>query len=100
MKSNKANTFKTFEPTKSQAMTVGNSVKSFAIPPVTFGCDKVPEHDVVKLLGVSFDKNSISVLTSATSPSTRGGACTFLIVPARYLIVRAGLLSTRDLFGP
>lgn len=45
-----------FEPSKSQALTVSRTTGGWPIPPVSFGGTSVLEFSAIKLLGVTFDK--------------------------------------------
>lgn len=46
----------TFEPTKSQALTVSHQRPAHLLPPIIFSGTSVPEEEHIKLLGVTFDR--------------------------------------------
>jgi len=47
----------TFEPTKSQAMTIGRKRPTWATPPIIFNDNAVKEEDEIKMLGLIADKH-------------------------------------------
>jgi len=79
----------TFEPTKSQTMTVEFHKQPWNLPPVTFSDIAIPEENHLKLLGVTFD-SSLSFRKHLRALAVRGNQRLGLLRKAAPLLDSAG----------
>ena len=78
--------FITFEPTKSQCLTLTRRRADWEIPPIIFGGSEVPEVDGIKLLGVLIDQAAHVRATIARDVAQ--GAPTDRLLAARVSVPR------------
>ena len=89
----------TFEPTKSQAMTIGRKRPAWDVPPIIFNANEVKEQDEIVMLGLTADKHmTLAPQTKKLAVSARK-RLGFFRRASRYLHGKDGLLYTRPSFG-
>ena len=80
----------TFEPSKSNAMTVSRIRGDWQIPEITFAGVAVPETDLLDLLGVSFDK-SLTMGPHVRAVARKAASKLGFLRRASYLLDPAGM---------